>query len=42
MTYDPKRQLDSENHAELERHAGPFWPLITIALMLGLLIWSMS
>lgn len=42
VTYDPNRQLDSEDRAELERYAGPFWPLISIALLLGLMIWSMS
>lgn len=40
--YDQRKQLESEEQVELERYAAPFWPLIYVALLLALLIWSMS
>lgn len=42
MTYDPKRQLGSEQ--DLVEHAAPFWSLIGITLLLlaGLAIWSIA
>ena len=42
MTYDPKRQLDSEEMADMSERAGQVCALIFIAglIALGLLIWS--
>lgn len=42
MTYDPRRQLGSEQ--DLVERAAPFWPVIGITLLLlaGLAIWSLT
>lgn len=44
MTYDPKRQLDSEEMADMSERVGPVYALIFIAGLLaaGLFIWSLT